>query len=199
MINLDFIQGLVIGLTLIIAIGPQNLFVIQQGLKKSYIFTVCIICSVSDTFLIILGIILSSYLAELSENLVQILKFIGAGWLFLYGILKIKNSFKEKKFERINKNEKFKNIALITLAFTFLNPHVYLDTIILIGAISLNFDSKISFALGVIISSFLFFFTLGYFSKYLSKYFNNAKSWFVIDNLFGILMISYGVFFSLFG
>jgi L-lysine exporter family protein LysE/ArgO len=199
MINLDFIQGLVIGLTLIIAIGPQNLFVIQQGLKKSYIFTVCIICSVSDTFLIILGIILSSYLAELSENLVQILKFIGAGWLFLYGILKIKNSFKEKKFERINKNEKFKNIALITLAFTFLNPHVYLDTIILIGAISLNFDSKISFALGVIISSVLFFFTLGYFSKYLSKYFNNAKSWFVIDNLFGILMISYGVFFSLFG
>ena len=199
MINLDFIQGLVIGLTLIIAIGPQNLFVIQQGLKKSYIFTVCIICSVSDTFLIILGIILSSYLAELSENLVQILKFIGAGWLFLYGILKIKNSFKEKKFERINKNEKFKNIALITLAFTFLNPHVYLDTIILIGAISLNFDSKISFALGVIISSFLFFFTLGYFSKYLSKYFNNAKSWFVIDNLFGILMISYGIFFSFFG
>ena len=75
MLNLDFIQGLIIGLTLIIAIGPQNLFVIQQGLKKSYVFTVCLICSISDTLLIIIGITLSTYLSELSENLVQILKF----------------------------------------------------------------------------------------------------------------------------
>jgi len=192
---LDFIQGLIIGLTLIIAIGPQNLFVIQQGLKKSFVFTVCLICSTSDTFLIIIGIVLSSYLAELSENLVQILKLIGAGWFLLYGILKIKNSLREKKFEEFQKTEKLNNIILITLAFTFLNPHVYLDTIILIGSISLNFNSKFSFAMGVIVSSFLFFFSLGYFSKYLSKYFNNKNSWIIIDNLFGILMISYGLFF----
>ena len=84
---------------------------------------------------------------------------------------------------------------MVAFAFTFLNPHVYLDTIILIGTISLNFNSKFSFAIGVIISSFLFFFTLGYFSKYLSKFFNNKKSWLIIDNLFGILMIAYGIFF----
>ena len=197
MINADLIQGLIIGLTLIIAIGPQNLFVIQQGLKKSYVFTVCLICSISDAILIIIGIILSSYLAALSEDLVQILKFIGAGWLLFYGILKIKNSFRKKEIASIDKSEKFRNIVFITLAFTFLNPHVYLDTIILIGTISLNFDNKFSFALGVITSSFLFFFILGYFSKYLSKYFNNKKSWFIIDNLFGILMISYGIFFIL--
>ena len=195
MINIDFIQGLIIGLTLIIAIGPQNLFIIQQGLKESYVFTICLICSISDAILIIIGIVLSSYLTTLSENFVQILKFIGAGWLLLYGILKIKNSFRKKEFETMHKNEKFKNIVFITLAFTFLNPHVYLDTIILIGTISLNFNYKFSFALGVIISSFLFFFILGYFSKYLSKYFNNNRSWFIIDNLFGILMISYGIFF----
>ena len=195
MINLDFIQGLIIGLTLIIAIGPQNLFVIQQGLKKSYVFTVCLICSISDAILIIIGIILSNYLTELSENLIQILKFIGAGWLILYGILKIKNSFKKKEFEKIKIIEKFKSIILVTLAFTFLNPHVYLDTIILIGTISLNFDNKFSFASGVIISSFLFFFILGYFSRYLSKYFNNEKSWLIVDNLFGILMVFYGIFF----
>ena len=194
---LDFIQGLVIGLTLIIAIGPQNLFVIQQGLKKSFVFTVCLICSISDTLLIIIGIMLSSYLAELSENIVQILKLLGSSWLLLYGILKIKNSFKKKEFKEIYKTEKLNNIILITFAFTFLNPHVYLDTIILIGTISLNFNNKFSFALGVIISSFLFFFSLGYFSKYLSKYFNNNKSWIIIDNLFGILMISYGFFFIL--
>ena len=195
MINLDFIQGLIIGLTLIIAIGPQNLFIIQQGLKKSYIFTVCIICSISDGILIIIGIVLSSYLSELSVNLVLILKYIGSCWLLLYGILKIKNSFKEKNFRKTSKPERFKNIVFITLAFTFLNPHVYLDTIILIGTISLNFTNKMSFGFGVVISSFLFFFTLGYFSKYLSRYFNNKKSWFIIDNLFGILMIVYGIFF----
>jgi L-lysine exporter family protein LysE/ArgO len=199
MINLDFIQGLVIGLTLIIAIGPQNLFIIQQGLKKSYVFTICLICSFSDSILIIVGISLSSYLADLSENFVQILKFVGAGWLVLYGILKIKNSFKKKEFEEIYKVEKISNIFMITLAFTFLNPHVYLDTILLIGTISINFSNKFSFASGVIISSFIFFFSLGYYSKYLSKYFNNKKSWFVIDNLFGILMISYGFFFIFFG
>ena len=195
MINLDFIQGLIIGLTLIIAVGPQNLFIIQQGLKKSYVFTICLICSISDSILIIIGILLSSYLSELSENLMQILKFVGAGWLILYGILKIKNSFRKKIFEERIKGEKFNNIVLIALAFTFLNPHVYLDTIILIGTISLNFNSKFSFASGVIISSFLFFFTLGYFSKYLSKYLNTQKSWLVVDNLFGILMICYGIFF----
>ena len=196
---LDFIQGLVIGLTLIIAIGPQNLFVIQQGLKKSYVFTVCLICSISDTLLIIIGIALSNYLAELSENLVQVLKLVGASWLLLYGFLKIKNSFKNIEFKELYKTEKLNNIILITLTFTFLNPHVYLDTIILIGTISLNFDNKFSFAIGVIISSFLFFFTLGYFSKYLSKLFNNKKSWIIIDNLFGILMISYGIFFIFIG
>ena len=195
MVYLDFIQGLIIGLTLIIAIGPQNLFVIQQGLKKNYVFTICLIFSVSDTILIIIGITLSSYLTDLSENLLQIVKLIGSGWLFLYGFLKIKNSFKRKNINEVYKNENLKNILMIALAFTFLNPHVYLDTIILIGTISLNFDSKSSFAIGVILSSFLFFFILGYFSKYLSKYLNNKKSWFVIDNFFGILMIFYGVFF----
>ena len=73
---IDFLQGLVIGLSLIIAIGPQNLFVIQQGLKKSYVFSVCLICSVSDTILIIIGITLSIYLSDLSENLLQILKIV---------------------------------------------------------------------------------------------------------------------------
>ena len=191
----DFIQGLVIGFSLIIAIGPQNLFVIQQGLKKSFIFTVCLICSISDTLLIIIGIILSTYLSQLSESLVQILKLIGASWLLTYGFLKIKNSFKVKKYKQYHKNEKLNNIVLITLAFTFLNPHVYLDTVILIGSISLNFEHKFSFAFGVIISSFVFFFSLGYFSKYFSIYFHKKKSWFIIDNLFGVLMIFYGIFF----
>ena len=195
MIFLDFIQGLIIGLTLIIAIGPQNLFVIQQGLKKSFVFIVCLICSLSDTLLIIIGIILSTYLTKLSPNIVEILKFIAASWLLLYGIIKIKNSFKKKEFEEKFKSEKLNAVILATLAFTFLNPHVYLDTIILIGTISLNFESKFSFGLGVIFSSILFFFCLGYLSKYISNFFYNKKKLIIIDNLFGILMIGYGLFF----
>ena len=192
---LDFFQGMIIGFSLIVAIGPQNLFVIQQGLKKQYIFIVCFICSLSDTILIIIGIILSIYLSKISSFTVQILKIVGASWLILYGILKIKNTFKSNFKKNENHNSNIANIIIITLAFTFLNPHVYLDTIILIGSISLNFNDKISFGFGVCLSSFIFFFSLGYFSKYVSKFINKNKTWKIIDILFGLLMIFYGLLF----
>ena len=192
---LVFIQGLIIGFTLIIAIGPQNLFVIRQGLKKSYVFVVCLICSLSDSILITIGIVLSSYLSEISIYLVQILKYLGSGWLLIYGINKIKNSFNIEKYAFINKIENVKNVVLATLAFTFLNPHVYLDTVILIGSISLNFKDKFSFGFGVVISSFIFFYSLGYFSIYLSKFINDKKKWSLIDRGFGCIMIFYGIYF----
>ena len=192
---LVFIQGLIIGFTLIIAIGPQNLFVIRQGLKKSYVFVVCLICSLSDSILITIGIVLSSYLSEISIYLVQILKYLGSGWLIIYGINKIKNSFNIENYALINKIENVKNVIFTTLAFTFLNPHVYLDTVILIGSISLNFDDKFSFGFGVVISSFIFFYSLGYFSIYLSKFINDKKKWSLIDRGFGCIMIFYGIYF----
>jgi len=195
--TLIFIQGLIIGFTLIIVIGPQNLFVINQGLKKNYVFVVCLICSLSDSLLIILGIVISSYLIEISLYLVEILKFLGAGWLILYGINKIKNSFNIGNYGPIIKIENVKSIIFTTLAFTFLNPHVYLDTIILIGTISLNFDDKFSFGFGVVISSFIFFYSLGYFCIYLSKFINDKKKWSLIDTGFGSLMIFYGIYFIL--
>lgn len=193
----EFIQGFIIGLSLIIAIGPQNLFVIRQGLRKSFVFIVCLICSLSDTILIIIGITFSSYISNISPLLIYILKIIGSVWLITYGIFKIKNSFKLKEVKINNKKEIFHNIILTTLALTFLNPHVYLDTLILVGTIALNFQYKLSFGTGVVISSFIFFFCLGYFSKYISKFIQNNKSWFWMDNIFGILMIFYGLFFIL--
>ena len=90
----EFIQGFTIGLSLIIAIGPQNLFIIRQGLRKSFVFIECLICSLSDTILIIIGIGFSSYLSSISPLVIYILKIIGSIWLITYGILKIKNSFK---------------------------------------------------------------------------------------------------------
>ena len=191
----DFIQGFIIGSSLIIAIGPQNLYVINQGLKKNFVFIVVLICSLSDSLLIICGIYLSNNILSLNTSLITIMKLIGGIWLILYGISKIKNSRQhEIKSSEINAAS-FTKVVLTTLAITYANPHVYLDTVILLGSISINFDSKFYFGLGAIFASFIFFFSLGYFSNFLSQYVKSPKVWFYIDNVMGFLMLFYGLFF----
>jgi len=191
----DFIQGFIIGSSLIIAIGPQNLYVINQGLKKNFVFIVVLICSLSDSLLIVCGIYLSNNIISLNTSIITIMKLIGGIWLILYGINKIKNSRQhEIKSSEINAAS-FTKVVLTTLAITYANPHVYLDTVILLGSISINFDSKFYFGLGAIFASFIFFFSLGYFSNFLSQYVKSPKVWFYIDNVMGFLMLFYGLFF----
>ena len=191
----DFIQGFIIGSSLIIAIGPQNLYVINQGLKRNYILIVVLLCSLSDSLLIVCGIYLSNSLLNLNESLIITMKLIGGIWLILYGLNKIKNSnshnIENKEFKELSLNK----VVFTTLAITYANPHVYLDTVVLLGSISVNFDNKFYFGLGAIVASFVFFFTLGYFSKFLSKYIKSKKVWFYIDNIMGFLMLFYGLFF----
>ena len=191
----DFIQGFIIGSSLIIAIGPQNLYVINQGLKKNYILIVVLLCSLSDSLLIVCGIYLSNSLLNLNDSLIITMKLIGGIWLILYGINKIKNSnshnIENKEFKELSLNK----VVFTTLAITYANPHVYLDTVVLLGSISVNFNNKFYFGLGAIVASFVFFFTLGYFSKFLSKYIKSKKVWFYIDNIMGFLMLFYGLFF----
>ena len=191
----DFIQGFIIGSSLIIAIGPQNLFVINQGLRKNFVFIVVLICSLSDSLLIVCGIYLSNNILSLNTSLITIMKLIGGIWLILYGINKIKNS----RQHEINSNQfnesSFTKVIVTTLAITYANPHVYLDTVILLGSISINFDSKLYFGLGAICASFVFFFSIGYFSNFLSQYIKSPKVWFYIDNMMGFLMLFYGLFF----
>ena len=191
----DFIQGFIIVSSLIIAIGPQNLFVINQGLKKNFVFIVVLICSLSDSLLIICGIYLSNNILSLNTSLITIMKLIGGIWLILYGISKIKNS----RQHEINSNgfneSSFSKVIVTTLAITYANPHVYLDTVILLGSISINFDNKLYFGLGAIFASFIFFFSLGYFSNFLSRYIKSPKVWFYVDNTMGLLMLFYGLFF----
>ena len=194
---MDFIQGFVIGSTLIIAIGPQNLFVINQGLKKRFVFIVVLFCSLSDSILIILGINLSNLIINLSPDTISIFKIIGGIWLTYYGtnkIFKIKNS---KNIVNINNNinENFTKVLTTLILITYVNPHVYLDTIILIGSISANFESKLLFGMGACAASFIFFFTLGYLSKFLSKYIYSQNTWFLIDLFIGLLMILYNIYF----
>ena len=192
----NFIQGFIIGSSLIIAIGPQNLYVINQGLKKNYILIVVLLCSLSDSLLIVCGIYLSNSLLNLNESLIITMKLIGGIWLILYGLNKIKNSnshnIENKEFKELYLNK----VVFTTLAITYANPHVYLDTVVLLGSISVNFDNKFYFGLGAIVASFIFFFTLGYFSKFLSKYIKSKKVWFYIDNIMGFLLLFYGLFFS---
>ena len=191
----DFVQGFIIGSSLIIAIGPQNLYLINQGLKKNYTFIVVLICCLSDSLLIIFGIYLSNSILNFSGSIIITMKLVGGIWLILYGISKIKNSrnhiIKSKEF-----NERsFTKVVITTFAITYANPHVYLDTVILLGSISVNFDNKLFFGLGAILASFVFFFSLGYFSNFLSKYIKSKKIWFYVDNFMGFLMLFYGLFF----
>ena len=172
--------GFLTGLSLILAIGAQNIFVIEQGLKKQYIFLVCLICSISDLILIFLGIFLFQYLnsyftpaVELIFNILLLIFLLH----FIWG--KIKTKVSDTSFAIDNKTNSLSSVLVKTLGFTFLNPHVYSDTVFFLGNFSknLNLMDKYYFGAGAAISSLLFFFTLGYLSKYFSKYLKSAKVW----------------------
>ncbi|MDA9177881.1 LysE family transporter [Candidatus Pelagibacter sp.] len=186
------ILGLVTGLSLILAIGAQNIFVIEQGLKKQYIFLVCLICSISDFILIFLGIFLFQYLGNFFNPTIElILNIILFVFLihFIYGKISIRN--KKISFNVELRNISVTNIITKTLAFTYLNPHVYSDTVFFLGNFSKNFliIDKYYFGIGASISSLLFFFSIGYLSKLLSKYLQSEMIWKRI-NLFIIIFMS---------
>ena len=191
---MDFLLlGFFTGLSLILAIGAQNIFVIEQGLKKQHIFLICLICSFSDLILIFLGIFLFHYFIqyfnstiELIFNILLIIFLIH----FIYSKIKVFNSSID--FNSNTKDISKFNILLKTLGFTYLNPHVYSDTVFFLGNFSKNFliNQKVLFGLGASIASFLFFFLIGYLSKFLSKYAQNQKIWKVI-NIFIITFMSF--------
>jgi L-lysine exporter family protein LysE/ArgO len=184
--------GFFTGLSLILAIGAQNIFVIEQGLKKQHVFFVCLICSLSDLILIFLGIFLFHYFVqyfnstiELIFNILLIIFLLH----FIYSKIKIYNS--SINFNSDTKNISTLNILLKTLGFTYLNPHVYSDTVFFLGNFSKNFlvNDKIIFGIGASVASFLFFFLIGYLSKFLSKYAQRQNIWKII-NLFIIVFMS---------
>ena len=184
--------GFFTGLSLILAIGAQNIFVIEQGLKKQHIFLVCLICSLSDLILIFLGIFLFHYFIqyfnstiELIFNILLIIFLLH----FIYSKIKVYNS--SINFNTDTKNISKLNILLKTLGFTYLNPHVYSDTVFFLGNFSKNFliNDKILFGVGASVASFVFFFLIGYLSKFLSKYAQRQNIWKTI-NLFIIVFMS---------
>ena len=180
------ILGFITGLSLILAIGAQNIFVIEQGLKKQYVFIVCLICSISDLFLIFLGIFLFEYFKIFFNNTVELIFNILLFVFLIYFIInKLRTKYDNLKLSLENDKHSPINIILKTLGFTYLNPHVYSDTVFFLGNFSKSFliTDKYYFGIGASIASFLFFFSLGYLSKNLSKYLVEKKIWKII-NLF---------------
>ena len=184
---MDFlILGFITGLSLILAIGAQNIFVIEQGLKKQYVFIVCLICSISDLLLIFLGIFLFEYFNFFFNNTVELIFNILLFVFLIYFIInKLRTKYDNLKLSLENDKHSLINIILKTLGFTYLNPHVYSDTVFFLGNFSKSFliTDKYYFGIGASIASFLFFFSLGYLSKILSKYLVEKKIWKII-NLF---------------
>ena len=186
------VLGFITGMSLILAIGPQNIFVIEQGLKKQHVFLVCLICSISDLILIFLGIFLFHYFNQLFNQTVElILNILLILFLLHFIYSKIKTHYSDINFSNDLTNISKINIFIKTLGFTYLNPHVYSDTVFFLGNFSKNYllNQKIAFGIGAAIASFLFFFALGYLSNYLSKYAKSKKVWRVI-NIFIITFMS---------
>ena len=183
--------GFFTGISLILAIGAQNIFVIEQGLKKKYVFIVCLICSLSDFILIFLGIFLFEYLkiyfTKNVELIFNILLFI---FLIYFIYNKVISLYKKNNINFEDENLNFKSIVIKTLGFTYLNPHVYSDTVFFLGNFSKNFliANKYIFGVGASIASFLFFFTLGYLAKYFSSNLVNSNAWKTINFIIIIFM-----------
>ena len=184
--------GFLTGLSLILAIGAQNIFVIEQGLKKQHVFLVCLICSISDFILIFLGIFLFHYFTQYFTPTIEfVLNILLVIFLIHFIYSKIKSFNSKVNFNNEVQDISKLNIFLKTLGFTYLNPHVYSDTVFFLGNFSKNFvlNQKILFGLGASIASFLFFFIIGYLSKYLSNYAQSDKVWKII-NIFIISFMS---------
>ena len=183
--------GFITGLSLILAIGAQNIFVIEQGLKKQYVFLVCLICSISDLILIFLGIFLFEYFkiyfTKNVELFFNILLFI---FLIYFIYNKVRSFYKSSDINFGNNPLSLKNIIAKTFGFTYLNPHVYSDTVFFLGNFSKNFliSHKYFFGIGASIASFLFFFSLGYLAKFFSNYLITSKVWKIINFFIIIFM-----------
>ncbi len=187
----NLILGFLTGGSLILAIGPQNLFVIEQGLKKNFIFTITTICAVSDILLIFLGIFIYHIFNFITLEVEVILNIILIIFLMNYIKDKFKSLKTKYKIKSTKRSQDFKSIIIKTLGFTYLNPHVYSDTIFILGNLSKNFvlTDKFNFALGASLASIIFFYCLGYMSSIFANYIKKNNTWRYI-NIFIIFFMT---------
>lgn len=186
-----FIYGFSLGVSLILAIGAQNAFVLKQGLKGEHVFLVSLICALSDALLILIGVSGFHLLVARFPELVTIARYGGAIFLFVYGLLSFRTAWQSKHtlVPSEIKSSSWLSTMITCLAFTWLNPHVYLDTVVLLGSVSSQFTDEIEyFTAGATSASFVFFFSLGYGARLLRPIFARASSWKILEILIGLIM-----------
>lgn len=183
--------GFATAFVLILAIGAQNAFVLRQGLRKQHVLAICLVCALSDAALIAAGVAGFGAVTTLYPSLPRIMAYAGAAFLIGYGATRFHAAWKGG--EAINTDGQAQALlpaVLTCLALTWLNPHVYLDTLGLIGAVSTGFvgSAKIAFAFGAMASSFVFFFALGFGARLLAPVMQSPRAWQVLDIGIGLLM-----------
>ena len=187
-----FIKGALVSLSLIVAIGAQNAFLLKQGLKQQYIFWLCLICALSDSVLILVGTLGFQHLLTEQSLILSAVKYLGALFLMVYGLQHFYQAYKRvDTWVDDEKQTTSLSSAIITcLILTWLNPHVHLDTVILIGAVSTAYHEHLyAFIGGAILASWTFFFCLGYGAQYLKPLFMSQRAWQVLDIVIGVVML----------
>ncbi len=186
------ITGFVTGFSLILAIGAQNAFVLRQGLAQQHVFWLCLLCAVSDAILIIAGVLGFGAIVAAAPWLPKTMAIGGAAFLFVYGAQRLWAAYLGDYSLQLSGQTAGLWATLATgAAFTWLNPHVYLDTLGLIGAISTQYDmnnDRYVFGIGAVFASFVFFFSLGYGARFLAPVMKSARAWRVLDVLIGLVM-----------
>ncbi len=189
-----FYQGFGVGLGLIVAIGAQNAFVIKQGLLNNQVFIIALTCALIDAILIAIGVAGLGSMISTNKILLGIAKYGGAIFLICYGIRSFYSAFKDDILYISNDDSKLKRKdAFITvLAVSLLNPHLYLDTCVLIGTIGSQFTAynRLYFAIGAISASFIWFFSIGYGARLLLPIFQKPIAWKILDFIIGIIMFA---------
>ena len=182
--------GFTLGLSLILAIGAQNSFVLRQGLKGEFVLPVVLTCAISDAVLIVAGVAGFGALVEAAPVVVDVARWGGAAFLVVYGALNFRSAYRGGGSLESEKGDTPKLAKAIgtVLVLTWANPHVYLDTVVLLGGISAQYPDPRLFGLGAVISSFFFFFSLGYGASLLRGFFASPLSWRILDVGIGITM-----------
>ena len=185
-----FISGFALGFSLILAIGAQNAFVLRQGLRREHVFAVSFACAVSDAILITLGVTSFAWITDILPWITPAMRYGGAGFLVFYGLLNARAAWRGGQSMDVgNGGQKSLGPVLFTcLALTWLNPHVYLDTVVLLGSVSAQYDNTVLFGAGAVAASFTFFFSLGYGARLLTPAFARPTAWRVLDVIVALTM-----------
>lgn len=188
------LSGFLLSFSLILAIGAQNAFVLKQGLKKHHVFWVCLVCAVSDALLILLGIMGFGVVIKAFPAVESVARYGGALFLFAYGARSFVAAFRtshtlEPAGEVLGSLSK---TLLTCMAFTWLNPHVYLDTLVLLGSVATQYEgaSRVQFGAGAMTASIVFFFSLGYGARFLTPLFQQPVAWKILDFAIGLIMFA---------